>query len=165
MSENIVILPADLNKPIHGMDVIRLLRHYASDIMGGGEDLSEFARENLISQLKKRSGVYVILAYEQDEPVGLAIAFEGFSTFYALPLINIHDLVVVEAFRGKGIARRMLNKIEETALERGCCKLTLEVLEGNERALKVYKDFGFASYQLDPKIGKALFLDKKIIKR
>jgi ribosomal protein S18 acetylase RimI-like enzyme len=106
--------------------------------------------------------VVILLAYGGDNALGLVIAFEGFSTFYAMPLMNIHDFVVEEASRGKGIARLMLDKIEEIALERGCCKLTLEVLEGNERAQKVYQKF--ASYVLDPEMGRALFLDKKLDK-
>jgi ribosomal protein S18 acetylase RimI-like enzyme len=57
----------------------------------------------------------------------------------------------------------MLDKLEEIARSKGCCKLCLEVLEGNVRAQKVYKSFGFASYQLDPSMGKALFWNKKLI--
>jgi len=56
----------------------------------------------------------------------------------------------------------ILEKVEAIAIERGYCKLTLEVLEGNVRAQKVYKDFGFASYVLDYEMGRALFLDKKL---
>jgi GNAT superfamily N-acetyltransferase len=162
MSLKITILEADLNNPQHAADMLRLLSHYAEDIMGGGAKLSEDVKQNLVGRLNKRAGVLIILAYEQDKAVGLAISFEGFSTFYARPLINIHDFVVEETSRGKGIARLMLDRIEEIARQRGCCKLTLEVLEGNARAQKVYKSFGFASYVLDESMGKALFLDKKI---
>ena len=42
-------------------------------------------------------------------------------------------------------------------------KLRFCVLEGNHRAQKVYRDFGFAGYELDAGSGKALFWDKKMI--
>jgi GNAT superfamily N-acetyltransferase len=164
MVSNIKVAEADLNNPLQAQEVLSMLREYAGDIMGGGEDLSDYVKQNLIAQLQKRPGVLVLLAFENDKAVGLAIAFEGFSTFYAQPLINIHDFVVSENYRGKGIAKLMLEKIEQIARNRGCCKLTLEVLEGNKRAQHVYKAFGFASYLLDEKMGKALFLDKKIVK-
>jgi ribosomal protein S18 acetylase RimI-like enzyme len=164
MSVNVTVVQADLHNHIHVADILRLLNHYAADIMGGGEELPLNVRQTLIAKLQKRSGVVILLAYGGDNALGLVIAFEGFSTFYAMPLMNIHDFVVEEASRGKGIARLMLDKIEEIALERGCCKLTLEVLEGNERAQKVYQKFGFASYVLDPEMGRALFLDKKLNK-
>ena len=38
--------------------------------------------------------------------------------------------------------------VEEIALERNCCKLTLEVLEKNYIAINSYKKFGFNQYQL-----------------
>lgn len=43
-----------------------------------------------------------------------------------------------------------------------CCKLTLEVLEGNKLAQQVYRRFGFQGYELDPKMGRALFYEKKL---
>jgi hypothetical protein len=40
-------------------------------------------------------------------------------------------VVVVNPFRGLGLSQKMLLKVEEIARQRGCCKITLEVLEGN----------------------------------
>ena len=51
---------------------------------------------------------------------------------------------------------------EELARELGCCKLTLEVLEGNAKAQAAYKSLGYAGYELDPAMGKALFWQKKL---
>ena len=56
----------------------------------------------------------------------------------------------------------MLEKVEQIAIERGCCKLTLEVLEGNQAAQNSYQKFGFSAYELDPEMGRALFWDKKL---
>ena len=133
------------------------------DIMGGGQDLSEDVRQQLIPGLRKNSSSVIVIAFEGQTAVGLSISFFGFSTFYAKPLLNIHDFVVVESHRGKGIAKLMLDKLEEIAKSKGCCKLTLEVLEGNVRAQKVYQSFGFSAYQLDDTMGKALFWDKKLL--
>ena len=140
-----------------------MLGQYAADIMGGGQTLSSEVKNYLIPRLQERESAFVFIAYEGEQAVGLAICFEGFSTFYAKPLLNIHDFVVSPQYRGKGIAKLLLDKIESTAIERNYCKLTLEVLEGNHRAQKVYRDFGFAGYELDESAGKALFWDKKLI--
>ncbi len=37
----------------------------------------------------------------------------------------------------------MLRKVREIARQRGCCKITLEVLEGNDVAQAAYRKFGF----------------------
>ena len=55
---------------------------------------------------------------------------------------------------------RMLALAEQIAVQRGSCKLTLEVLSGNGSAIKLYERIGFAGYQLDPAMGSALFLQK-----
>ena len=86
----------------------------------------------------------------------------GFSTFKCQPLINIHDLAVIKTFRGQGISQALLSKLEQLALKKGCCKITLEVLEGNIVAQNAYQKFGFAGYQLDPNMGKAMLWQKFI---
>lgn len=153
---------ADLDNPNDAHAIIALLDAYATDLMGGGKTLSEFTRSNLIGELSKRNDRLVILAWEGDQPAGLAICFEGFSTFACKPTLNIHDLFVAPSFRGRSLSTSLLEKIETIARERGCCKLTLEVLEGNRAAQHIYNKFGFAGYELDPKMGRAMFLDKKL---
>ena len=54
----------------------------------------------------------------------------------------------------------MLAAAEAHARERGACKLTLEVLTGNQRALRSYEQFGFAPYMLDPREGQAQLMQK-----
>ncbi|HHL31457.1 MAG TPA: GNAT family N-acetyltransferase, partial [Oceanospirillales bacterium] len=75
---------------------------------------------------------------------------------------NIHDLIVATEFRGRGLSTKMLKMVEEIAIERNCCKLTLEVLENNVIAINSYKKFGFENYQLDPIMGKAEFWQKNL---
>lgn len=139
---------------------MRLLNEYALDPMGRGSELSPQVRANLAGELRKRPGAHSILALIDGAPAGLMICFEGFSTFACRPLLNVHDVIVTRAQRGKGLSRLMLQKAEAIARERGCCKLTLEVLEGNATAQAVYRKFGFAGYELDPKMGKAQFWQK-----
>ena len=94
--------------------------------------------------------------------MGLVNCFEGFSTFACKPLVNVHDVVVVPAWRGHRIAQRMLQVVEGIARDRGACKLTMEVLSGNHSALRAYAREGFAAYALDPQMGQAQFLQKKL---
>ena len=157
------ILLADLSLPSHGEAIIYLLNEYAKDEMGGGTELSVFVKNNLVSELKKRQGVYIILAFVDGHPAGLVNCFEGFSTFACKPLLNIHDVIVIEKYRGRGISKKLLNKAEEIAIDLGCCKLTLEVLEGNTIAQMAYKSCGYSGYELNPKTGRAMFWQKKLI--
>lgn len=146
--------------PAHAAALLDLLDAYARDPAGGGEPLGDFARDNLIAELAARPFVFSVLAFDNDTPVGLVNAIEGFSTFACRPLVNVHDVVVIDSHRGQGIAARMFAEVEAIARERGACKLTLEVLHGNAPARALYRRLGFAAYQLDPAMGHAQFLQK-----
>lgn len=152
----------DFNDESQGRLVVELLDVYATDIMGGGESLTEEVKKNLPIELKKRSTAHAFIAKLDGENAGVAICFEGFSTFQCKPLINIHDLCVLPNMRRKGVASALIFAIERFALSIGCCKLTLEVLEGNHAAKATYNQLGFEGYQLDPDSGNALFWQKKL---
>ena len=156
----IEIRTADLDNPEHVEAVLKLLDEYASGLSGGGEPLPTYTRNNLIRELKVRPHWYALLAFEAEVAVALAIGYEGFSTFSAKPILNIHDFAVTATRQKRGIGRKLLEHIERMALDRGCCKLTLEVLEGNLNAQKLYRSFGFAGYELDPAMGRAMYYQK-----
>lgn len=156
------ITTADLSNPEHARALVFLLNEYAKDEMGGQEELSGHVKANLAAALRQRPGAHAVLAYVDEQPAGLAICFEGFSTFACRPLLNIHDLVVLPAYRGRGLSKKLLGQVEAIARQLDCCKLTLEVLEGNTLAQAAYRGCGFDGYQLDPQTGKALFWQKKL---
>ena len=162
LMQNLEILKNPYEDPQYATAIFEVLNSYAEDPMGGGESLGAFTRDNLLGELKARHWVVTFLAVLDGEPVGLLIAMEGFSTFVARPLMNIHDVAVVPGKRGNGIGKALFAALEAESIRRGCCKLTLEVLSGNERAIRVYKSLGFQPYELDPEAGTAEFWEKKL---
>lgn len=159
---SIEVLRADYLNPQHATDIVFLLNSYAADPMGGGEPLQPQVRQNLVANLAALPHAVTLLCYVEGRPAGLANCFEGFSTFSCRKLLNIHDIAVLAEFRGLGLSQRLLREIESVARERGCGKLTLEVLAGNEPAKCAYRKFGFDAYQLDPALGEALFWQKSL---
>jgi GNAT superfamily N-acetyltransferase len=157
-----LIVDVDWMNPKHGQDLVDMLEVYATDLMGGGQGLLPTTKANLFESLGRLGTCHAILAYVDEEPAGLLISFEGFSTFVCKPLLNLHDIVVSSPFRGRGISKMLMNRAEEIARELGCCKMTLEVLSGNKVAQSAYAAFGFEGYQLDAEQGTALFWQKKI---
>ena len=157
-SEHIVAV--ELDDPVHARELVALLDQYARDAMGGGKALKPHVRESLVAQLRKVPGYHGALAWRGGEALGLINCFLGFSTFAALPLLNIHDVVVREDCRGQGIGAALLAWAESRARELGCCKLTLEVLSGNRRAMAAYRSAGYVAYELDPAAGQAVLMQK-----
>ena len=130
--------------------------------MGGRHPLPDAVRATLVASLAAFPTAFSVLAMAGNVPAGLANCFDGFSTFACKPLVNIHDVVVDPEHRGRGVARRLFAEIEAIAREKGCCKLTLEVLGGNAPAMALYGSLGFGAYVLDPAQGKALFWQKSL---
>jgi len=153
------ITQVDFNNPQQARDWLFLLNAYALDPMGGGKPLSDFARENLCERIKSRQDFVSFIAYQKNEPVGLINAVEGFSTFNARPLMNVHDVVVMPQARNTGLSQLLLGEVAGYARAKDCCKLTLEVLSGNHSAKRAYQKFGFIAYELDPAMGQAEFLE------
>ena len=156
----LTVVQADYANPAHADALVLLLDAYAQDPMGGSHGLSDFAKANLVPSLAARPQAFSVLAFADDQPAGLVNCIEGFSTFACRPLVNVHDVAVLSAFRGQGIAEKMLALAETLAVKRGACKLTLEVLSGNIGAARLYERIGFAAYQLDPAMGQARFMQK-----
>ncbi|MEM7673656.1 MAG: GNAT family N-acetyltransferase [Verrucomicrobiota bacterium] len=156
----IEIVKADFLSSRDSASIVSLVNAYALDEMGGGQELSDYTKAHLVAELAKRPNCVVFIAYVDEEPAGIVICFEVFSTFKCKPILNVHDVVVVERFRGQGLSRKLFEVVEGHARRSGCCKMTLEVLEGNNTAQQAYRNFGFAGYELDPKMGNALFFEK-----
>lgn len=150
----------DYRDSIDAAALIHLLDLYAQDPMGGNTPLSDDTRQRLCADLALRPHAVSFIAWLGEEPIGLANCFEGYSTFKAQPLLNIHDLAVHPAHRGRGVGQALLVAVERHAQAQGCCKLTLEVLTGNVQAQASYARFGFMGYQLDPATGHAVCLQK-----
>ncbi len=146
--------------PADARALVMLLDAYARDPMGGGEGLADDVKDRLCGDLAAHPLASSFIAWLDDQAVGLVNCIEAYSTFKARPLLNIHDIAVLPTHRGQGIGQALLAAAEAHARERGCCKLTLEVLTGNAVALRSYERFGFAPYALDPAAGQASFMQK-----
>lgn len=156
------IMLANFADKQHAAALVEILDIYASDSIGGSTGLSDFAKQNLASEIHQRDHMFSMLAFDGNKPIGLANCIEGFSSFACRPLVNIHDLVVIPQYRGKGVGHKLLLAVEREAQLRGCCKITLEVLDGNTVAKTLYRKFGFGPYCLDPRTGQAFFWEKPL---
>lgn len=159
---SIEIREANLREKADADAFLLLLDAYAQDEMGGGTALDADVIRRLVPALLEHPGAHVLLAWEDARPVGVATCFVGFSTFAARRLLNVHDLGVAPDARGRGVGRALLAHAEALARALGCSKLSLEVLEDNARARRVYASFGFNDYELGGAHRRTLFLTKRL---
>ncbi len=162
MKQRVEIVEADLDRVDHQRDVVAMTAAYALDAMGNGGPLSPDVLELLVPGLRAQPTVLILLAYVEAKAVGIATCFRGFSTFAARPLVNIHDLAVLPTHRGQGIGRLLLDGVARKATELGCCKVTLEVQDDNERARAVYAKAGFTQAVYGESTGGSLFYTRPL---
>ena len=160
----IQVIRADYQNTVHRLAILELIDLYACDDMGQGKPLSASVQSRLLDDLSVRPWVHIFLAIEKQDTIGVAVCIEGFSTFNSAPLINIHDVYVKPEFRRHGVASALFEHIEATARQSGCCKLTLEVLDGNLPAQETYRKIGFIPYTVNDNAGAAQFWHKYLNK-
>ena len=158
--------PLDYRDPEDARTLVELLDAYARDPMGGGEPLGDEAREHLVERLAMLPHAFSIVGELDGDAVALANCFVTLSTFSARPVVNVHDLAVLDGYRGRGLGRGLLEAVEREARGRGARAITLEVLEGNRPARAAYERFGFTEYRMggaaDDITGAALFRIKRL---
>jgi GNAT superfamily N-acetyltransferase len=128
------IVKADLSVQYHLQAVLTLLNEYAH-ADAGGVKLSDGMKNCLVAELYKRQDVHIVLGFEEGEPAGMAICFEISSHLSFKPRLCVYDLIVSQAYRGRGLSHRMLAKAEELSAQAGCGKLSIEVQEEIIRSL------------------------------
>ncbi len=161
MTHPVEIIRANYTNPEQRSAIPYLLNAYAKDLLGFRRKIKGHVLDALVPGLEGTQSAVVLLARTDGEYVGMAICFFGFSTFHAKSLINIHDFMVLEDFRGQGIGRALLEEIETIACDMDCCKITLEVQENNTMARRLYRNGGFKDSFLDQEAGSQLFMTKE----
>ncbi len=139
----IKIIEVDFTNQEHCKEFVDLMNHYMTDKMGDYPPHNNESAERLINGMRNHPAKICCFAQIEGEMAGLINCFIGFATFTAKPFINIHDIIVYNKFRDKGIGRKMLEHVFDKAKETGCAKVTLEVREDNKRAQYLYSSLGF----------------------
>jgi GNAT superfamily N-acetyltransferase len=138
MSDNITIRPATEQDVSLIQGFIRDLaryEHLEHEMVATEEGL----RKTLFGE---RRYAEVVFACVDDEPVGFALFFHNYSTFLGKPGIYLEDLFVRPEARGRGIGKRLLTWLAQTAVARDCGRLEWAVLDWNEPSIGFYRSLG-----------------------
>ena len=121
--------------------ILQLIRDLATYERAPDEVVAN--EEQLIGVLfGERPVAEVLLAFEEESPVGFAVYFYNFSTWLGRPGLYLEDLFVKPDKRGKGYGRALLVELAKIARHRGCGRMEWAVLDWNEPAIKFYRALG-----------------------
>jgi GNAT superfamily N-acetyltransferase len=143
MSDNIIIRPAtEQDVPLIQRFIRDLARyeHLEHEMVATEEGL----RKSLFGERRYAEVVFACVGDDpaRTEPVGFALFFHNYSTFLGKPGIYLEDLFVRPEARGRGIGKRLLAWLAQTAVARDCGRLEWAVLDWNEPSIGFYRSLG-----------------------
>jgi GNAT superfamily N-acetyltransferase len=141
MMDNIKIRKAELKDVTTILNLIKELAEYEKLL----DDVTATEDKLMNTIFGKDKFVEVWLAEINDEPAGQVFFFRNYSTFLAKPGFYIEDIYVRPQFRGKGLGKKLLNKVIELAAEKNYGRVEWCVLNWNEPAIEFYKNIGAVS--------------------
>ena len=103
-----------------------------------------FIRERL-----ERSESVIFLAEDGGRVLGFVQLFPSFTSVEARRLWVLNDLFVVADARGLGVGRALMNAARENAACAGAKRLTLETMDDNPTAWKLYESLGYVRSAAD----------------
>ncbi len=119
-------------------------------------------KKNLKQNLLDPKGPDVLIAEENNKPVGIIIFYQIFSSFLGQAGIYIEDLYVQSEHRKKGYGRKLLSKVCQIANKKKCGTVEWKVFRPNKTAISFYKKMGavptekWISFKLTEKAFKKL---------
>ncbi len=90
--------------------------------------------------------VFVYVAETESKVVGMALYYYGFSTWKGRSL-HLEDLIVNENFRKLGIGKALMNQVIQVAKNEKVERMSWEVLDWNEPAIKFYESLNTEFYK------------------
>ena len=98
----------------------------------------ESLKENIFEKKKAE----VVIAFEDNIPVGHAVFFETFSTFVGRHGLYLDDLYVNDQYRGLGYGKKLFEEVAKIAYERNCGRLEWQCLDWNKSGIDFYLSTG-----------------------
>lgn len=125
--------------------VLELIRELAAfELQPDAVIISEMDIIN--SAFGKNPWVFIYVAEVENQVVGMALYYFSFSTWKGKSL-HLEDLVVGEVYRNQGIGKSLFQKVIEVAKSESVGRMSWEVLEWNEPAIKLYESVGTHFYK------------------
>jgi GNAT superfamily N-acetyltransferase len=94
-----------------------------------------------ISLFEKKQAEVIIGEY-MGKPIGFALFFHNFSTFFGKSNLYLEDLFVKPEVRGKGLGKILLAFLGKIAVDRECARLDWWCLDWNTTSIDFYKEMG-----------------------
>ncbi|WP_070119430.1 GNAT family N-acetyltransferase [Bacillus marinisedimentorum] len=101
---------------------------------------------NLVQQVLDK-GAYFLAAQEEDDLAGWVLFGTNVDYFTDAHHAFIYDIYVLEKYRGRGLARKLVMEAMKEGRRQGAKEIRLNVFAGNP-ARKLYEEIGFDEFNI-----------------
>jgi glucosamine-phosphate N-acetyltransferase len=126
----------------HFENISEIKRHYLL-LLGQLSAVSDMTNEKFFKNVKDINSIGQLVVGIEDETIVCSgtIIIEPKIIHGGRPAGHIEDIVVLEKWRNKGIAKELLKHLREIAIEKKCYKI---ILDCNDRLVQFYEKSGFS---------------------
>ncbi|HDR8441838.1 TPA: GNAT family N-acetyltransferase, partial [Bacillus cereus] len=104
----------------------------------------EVSKEDFIKRFFGAEGnslEHSFLSLDGDKPVGVILG--GIKVYESIKTMRCGTLAIHPKYRGIGVSQKLFELHKEEALQNECKQLFLEVIVGNDRAIRFYNKLGY----------------------
>ncbi|MGB1299387.1 MAG: GNAT family N-acetyltransferase [Psychrobium sp.] len=105
-----------------------------------GSETQQFLQQIIANQQSK---LFLAIDELTQQVMGFVNLYPSFSTLALKPIWILNDLAVSSRFRGRGLAKELINGALEFAKSSGAIRIELKTEVTNERAQSLYKSLDF----------------------
>ena len=84
----------------------------------------------------------VILAYENERPIGFALFYQTYSTFQGKANLFLEDIYIEEPYRHQGYGKIIFSVLAQIAIERNYSRIDWWCLDWNQKSIEFYQSIG-----------------------
>jgi ribosomal protein S18 acetylase RimI-like enzyme len=90
-----------------------------------------------------------LVAVVEDKVIGyIALSIYSQSFLKQNPIAELDNMFVNDAYRGKGVGKKLVEEAKRQAKGKGAKKLKVEAAVQNEKAINLYRSCGFSDFDL-----------------
>lgn len=104
-------------------------------------DITKERFVELFLHIEGNSTEYSFIARDGNKPVGIMLG--GMKVYEGIKTLRCGTLAIDPLYRNQGIAQELFERHKALAIEQGCKQLFLEVIKGNDKAIKFYLKQGY----------------------
>lgn len=117
-----------------------------------GQEIAQDYTSSLVHAVEQKGGV-ILLAKNGTERVGFVSAWPDTDNDPCFKEefrkhAYISDIYIIKAWRGRGLARKLLGAIESAMRDRGCLRVRICAKATNISAVNLYKSSGYNPYEI-----------------